>query len=415
MHCRKQTRRKQKAGYLYTRNAKRGAWVNSLSWSGPQLLNLLKAIPWDSFEYRGEVVHTYDYDENNDAGFRMGAEKELRVIPGVLTHSERPYEVFGGAGCELWSTVFPNPPIRKFVDPSADIDIQILPFKFKVLPTGNRYLNKVYTSQVKHQDAVQEIHIYAKDRYTAFGDAYTKWLFTHIVEYCQSIAKSFQQANLRLPKKANITETAMADMAEAVGSLYITRMCNPEKEHCKIQISTKVQRGTIEEANHLLEFIIPFEQQINEDSIKQFQVRGVFVQEPWALFQGQIKGLRDRGYPYLNFLRDHPEIQRANISKAEFFYKSENHCGRILWLLQICREAEKVRSQGRPVYRQPSTSDLEYVLKQIVEKNLASLCTFSFGEDYIETLFRLADTFQNVRPGTFTDPASPVRHRVLGM
>jgi len=413
---RRKSRRVQRAGYKYTRNAKRGAWINSVSWSSPLLLNLLKEIPWDQFEYKGEVVHSYDLDTNENEGFGIGGPtKPPRTIPGTITHSDKPYEIFGGAGCELWSTIFPTPPIRSYVDPSADIDIVIQPFRFKVLPTGNRHLNKVYKSLAENQDAVQEILLTVGDRYTAFGDAYTSWLFDQTVAYCRKIAKSFQQSNLTVPEKENTKETAIADKVEIVGPLLITRTCQPNKGNCKIQVSTKVTRANVVEANHLLEFLVRTEESVNSYPEKPFQVRGFFVQSPYGLLLGQVQGLKDRGLPYIQYLREHPEIPQSNIPKADSFYKSENHCGRILWLLQICQQAERVVEHGQPVFRQVSVGQLEYILSDIVRKNLFSLCTFTFGEDYIEKLFQIADTFTGVRPGHFSAPDSPARARVLAL
>jgi hypothetical protein len=416
MRSKTRCKKKQKAGYLYTRNAKRGAWINSLFWSGPQLLNICKAIPWESFEYKGEVLYTHDIDNNETFRMPTNTPTDLRTIPGILRHSETPYEVFGGAACELWSTVFPTPPIRKYVDPTADIDIKILPFNFELLPTGNRQLNTIYTSLVKKQDAVQVIHTHIGDRYTAFGNAYTTWLFEQTVAYCRKIAKTFQQANLVLPEKANNPETEMADMEQAVGPLYITRMANPATKNCKIQISTKVLRANVEEANHLLEFVLPFENYVNEYPRGKIQVRGILLQEPWNLLTGQVQGLRDRGLPYRAHLQAHPEeIQHENIPKLERFYKIENHCARILWLLQICQQAEVVTKQGRPLYRQVGRAEMEHLLIRITENQLSSLCTFSFGADYMQTLFQIADTFKYVPSGYFSYPESPAHRRILGL
>lgn len=393
--------RTQKAGYIYLRNTKRGAWLNSVLPYGNQVVSQLSAINWKSFRYHGPIECKREQIETQSTKF--GQVKIVDdVFTGTATTVERPYEVFGGAACELWAKQFPNLRFRELVDPTGDIDVFIA--NPDVIPDSDP--EGVYDSP--------DLYLFKDETgLTELGDQYSRWLFNEVVRVYSPLAKFFDSPKFALPNKDETRETSRADIAEPYGNLLFTRIASAEMANIKVQISIKSVSESATVVNHLIEFIMT--KTGMSRNLSPFVVQSIHVASPWELFSQQIQGLADRGQAVLEFWDKKP-IKRGKPQLTPLFYKLDNHCGRILFLALLLKQTQgkswPLAGKGPKVWFQPVTSHtLLSQVKPLYTTKTYPMCNYTFP-DFMKLVFETFEGIPGIPPGTFTNKDSPYRQEL---
>lgn len=331
--------------YKYTHDEERNIWLENVYPLGFMLINKVSKIPWNEYKFKGEtecLIHEEKDDEE------VLVKKNLY---GKATLMDVPYYLFGGAACELYSKIYPSIiDITSIVDPTADIDIK---------------LHSPIFSIKNERDILYDLVMIEKNGYTQLNDHFTEWLFKEVFYMCLDIEKFFNTSIFSLPTRKDIHkdfELKNADMKDYVGPLLISRVLIPEQKMIKIQVSSKVYEIT----NHLLEFILPINEELENGGKKQIgyykpykyetPYSNIYVENPVKLFQNQLKALEDR---YLIFSYE-------NL----YDYKLYNHCARIIYisyLLVYLREMNLIKAL--------SPTEVSGFKKYITEiKNLNDIC-----------------------------------------
>jgi len=294
--------------YKYTQDKERNIWLENIYPLGFMLINKISEIPWHKYYYKGNtecIIHTEEEDEE------VIIKKNMNGKASLL---DSPYYIFGGAACEIYSKIYSlsSIVINDIVDPTSDIDIKIF--------------SPVFTIK-NEEEIIFDLVMMEKDGYTQLNDHYTEWLFNEVFLVCLDIEKYFDTSIFSLPNKENINESydiKNADMKDYVGPLLISRVLLPEQKMIKIQVTTKVYEIT----NHIIEFIMSINQDLEFGGIKQsyhykpYEYKtpysNIYIENPIKLFQSQLKALEER---YLIFSYE-------NL----YDYKLYNHCARIIYI-----------------------------------------------------------------------------------
>lgn len=294
--------------YNYTEDEKRNIWLENVYPLGFMLINKISNIPWNEYKFKG-FTECIIHEEVNDE--EVIIQKELKGVAKLL---QTPYYIFGGAACELYAKIYPKVvDITDLVDPTSDIDIKILS------PVFRPYKNK---------NIIFELPMKKELGYTKLNSDYTEWLFEKIVTLCIDIEKYFDRTIFSLPNKKDIKrdyELINADIVDYIGPLLITRVLLNDRDMIKIQVTTKVY-GII---NHLVEFILSINENIEDGGIKQLlyynkpykyktPTSNIYIENPTKLFNHQLKGLEDR--------------YSVSIEENLYKYKFYNHCARIIYM-----------------------------------------------------------------------------------
>ena len=379
-----QNTRKKRGGsqntikYHYTKNDSRDKWIDAVYPYGNSVVAILSQIKWDSFEYDGPMIIETDIELDDTS-------PKIYRTNGKSVPAKVPYEVFGGAACELWGKYFPKVPIHKYVDPTGDIDVHVSsPF---IVPE-NKTVQKMIDDG--GNDAIKPLMVF-EDKFTEYGDAYTKWLFYEIVRLSVELAPSFDGKKFGKFNKNENHETELSDLHKHVGNLLITRNISDDKTMIKIQISTKVLPDTV---GHIMELVIDPKGQLRTST--KFKLNGIFVISIYNLLLGQVRGLRNRN----EGIRSTTNSTLSRIENYKGFYKVENHCARILYLAKLHKYLEDKKDLEKSMKPAPiSQSTASDIIKNVVKHG--EFCSIHFGEDYIETLIKVFESMSHIREGFY--------------
>jgi hypothetical protein len=308
--------------YKYTKDEERNIWLENIYPLGFMLINKISEIPWHKYKFNGETECLVHEEEDEE---EVIIKKNLEGKAKLLDSS---YYVFGGAACEIYSKIYSSTSIdiNEIVDPTSDIDIKIFSPIFSIK---------------NGEEIIFDLVMMEKDSYTQLNDHFTEWLFNEVMLICLAIEKYFDTSIFSLPNKDDIDESyelKNADMKDYVGPLLISRVLLVEQKIIKIQVTTKVYEIT----NHMIEFLLPINQDLEFGGIKQtyhykpYEYKtpysSIYIENPIKFFQSQLKGLEDR---YLIFSYE-------NL----YDYKLYNHCARIIYasyLLVYLKEMKLIK------------------------------------------------------------------------
>ena len=297
--------------YKYTQDEERNIWLENIYPLGFMLINKISEIPWNKYSFKGYTECLIHEEEDEEDEEEVIIKKNME---GKATLLDSPYYVFGGAACEIYSKIYslPSIVINDIVDPTSDIDIKIFSPVFSIK---------------NGEEIIFDLVMMEKDGYTQLNDHYTEWLFKQVFSVCVDIEKYFDTSIFSLPNKENINESyelKNADMRDYIGPLLISRVLLREQKMIKIQVTTKVYEIT----NHMIEFVMSINQELEFGGIKQsyhykpYEYKtpysSIYVENPIQFFQNQLKALEDR---YLIFSYE-------NL----YDYKLYNHCARIIYI-----------------------------------------------------------------------------------
>jgi hypothetical protein len=393
-------RRTQKAGYKYLRNKNRAAWIETLMPYGNQIISQLPTLNWNSFLYTGPIEATYQIFSNNPREVRP---VQNITFQGIAKSPKIPYEVFGGAACELWASQFPTPSIRKFVDPTSDIDVMV------ALPD----VSAIHDETGGFLDDPAMILFSSDTGLTELGDQYSRWLFNEVVRVYSPLVTQFDRPLFRLPDISEDSETSLADLAEFYGNLLFTRSVSAGGTMIKIQISTKISTEFSTNVSHLLEFIMLSSGQSNR--LSPYQIRGIHTAPPWTLFTQQVKGLTDRSSIILDYWQKNP-AKAGKPNRVGSFYKIDNHCGRLLYLAQLQKQVEgkpwplegAVPKQYFPLL---NTYTIIREVQPLFKLKSLPMCNYHF-RDFRQKLFEIFNTYTYVEKGVLTNLHSKPSHNL---
>jgi hypothetical protein len=300
-----------------------------------------------------------------------------------LPVSGAPYEVFGGAACELWGRKIPNIPIHKFVDITGDIDVSVS--QPTVVPE-KAILRRLID---KHgPECLRPLMIY-KDTYTPYGEAFSGWLFSEVVTQIQSLAGELDIPGLDLPGRDENSETALGDLHAMAGNLLCSRLITQDRSMIKIQISTKVLPDTVD---HIMEFILS--PQGDFRSTTRFTTNGIYVQGPIQLLVDQVEGLADRADGVKSRRGNH---EMARIENNPSFYKFDNHCARLLYLATLIKSVEgKHYPENDNTFMYMTVRIATYILESLYMGGRGAMCDAHFGPKYIDKLTSIFESMQHV-------------------
>ena len=331
-----QNTRKKRGGsqntikYHYTKNDSRDKWIDAVYPYGNSVVAILSQIKWDSFEYDGPMIIETDIELDDTS-------PKIYRTNGKSVPAKVPYEVFGGAACELWGKHFPKVPIHKYVDPTGDIDVHVS--SPSIVPE-NKTVQKMIDDG--GDDAIKPLMVF-EDKFTEYGDAYTKWLFDEIVRLSVELAPSFD--------------------GKKFGKFNMELVIDP-----KGQFRTYTK----------------------------FKLNGIFVISIYNLLLGQVRGLRDRD----EGIRSTANSTLSRIDNYKGLYKVENHCARILYLAKLQKYLEDKKDLEKSMKPAPiSQSTASSIMKDVVKHG--EFCSIHFGKDYIETLIKVFESMSHIREGFY--------------
>jgi hypothetical protein len=297
---------------------------------------MIQSIPWNSFAYRqtmpwlvepADSPKTKNFAAHAKRFMKNGAEhnNENSENKGIFqmatveasTADFLPYYYFGGCAYEILDSVMKKD-LRRFVDPTGDIDVQLSAPAIHV------------TYADGESGHTPPLYLFEEDgRMNHLLDTYTTWIYDHMVTRLTAFSKTplftsiFRDA-VPFGIEEN-EEAAGADKTLQIGPLWFVRtIFNPQ--NVKLQLLVKFEG--MAKPDHLLEFVLPVERSVNTivdiSKIRMFSndisvIRGYPIQSTVNLLQGNLNGLRDR-----ISLRDGP-------SRHKFL----NHVGRIQYLNQL--------------------------------------------------------------------------------
>jgi len=381
--------------YIYTRNESRGEWIDTIYPYSNIILSTLPKINWSSFRYDGNfILEVTDISENNNSTkFSIKSNKGNSMIQkdiqGKLNYLvSAPYEIFGGAACEIWATKYPEIPIRDYVDITGDIDVNVsLPIFIPDEKYGNDY-------EFKYTDP-KPLMIY-EDKYTPYGDAFTSWLFNEVVRVFTEIAPLFNTKEFSAPGIDEDSETAISDLNETIGNLLITRLIDENRDMVKIQVSTKVLPNIV---NHIIEFIVLKNGTFHANT--KYTINGVYVQSIYSLLLDQVEGLTGRIMGMRSGIYNDP-IGAPNIENYPHLYKFDNHCARLIYLAKLIKYTEGKQFNKTIKFDYMTFWQAIMILEKLYKNDSHQPCNIHFGPRYINKLIEIFETMEYIGKDNLT-------------
>jgi len=393
-------------GFKYTRDEKRGRWVDALSPYASTIASILPKMYWAGFRYDGPVqIETEQYNASGVSGFK-GDEAPRFVVRTAHCRSDAPleYQVFGGGACELWGLAVPEVPIRKYVDFTGDLDVRVNPPPLIV--DDSAFNAALAAAEIDYMPSSSKPILLGEQGFTEYGEALTRWLYNQVVDRAREISPYFNRPGFMAPDYREDDETAVSDLQTVVGNLLVCRSPMLDKEMIKIQITAKVESGLTGEMNHIMELILTTKGRFEIIRGKIFRVNGIYVQQPRMLLLDQVKGLVGRGTSILNSFDKRPEIEKVENYPA--FFKFDNHCARILYLAHLQKAVE-----GKPIGDPPKKADnlikpeVLRIMENIYAASCDKLCSKHFGDGYMDQLIAVFESMDYVKAGYLTTRIDP--------
>jgi len=386
--------------YIYTRDEKRGEWVDTIYPFSKIILSTLPKINWSDFKYDGNfILEVTDISMNNGSTkFSMKKDENSTIqddIQGTLENVKgAPYEIFGGAACELWGSKYTNIAIRDYVDITGDIDVKVsLPIFLPDKKYGNDY-------EFKFID-LKPLIIH-EGKYTPYGDAFTSWLFDEIVREFTKISPMFNIKELTPPRMDEDDETILGDLNTTTGNLLITRLIDENKDMVKIQVTTKILPNIV---NHIIEFIILKDGTFHSKT--KYAINDIYVQSIDNLLFDQVEGLTGRITGMRSGVYEDP-IGAPNIENYPDLYKFDNHCARLIYLAKLMKDTEGKNFDEKTKFNYLELWRCLILLEKLYKNDCHRACNIHFGPGYINKLINIFETMEQIGKGNLTSKLHPI-------
>jgi hypothetical protein len=329
----------EKLEFKYTKDPMRMAWTRAIHPLKFQFIDVLKSIPWKTYEFQGKSDIVTSEENERDMIIYKTFQKNIHAECWDI-----PYSLFGGSACEFWNEVYPEAGnLYDTTDPTGDFDVA---------------LNNLNQTSKEVDDDFSDMYV-VNGTYTPLIDNYTKWIIGKLSENLVELNNSLGD-NFLNPEKDDTGETARADYVVKVGKFLICRIL--QESMIKIQVIVKIKyeppimknsnRNIVKNipdqynpykqtviADHCMEFILLYNQKLSEkykhnsNSLSHgvCKQNGLYVKCPTDILlspaNGQIKGLIGR----LDILEQSPAEKYKNL------HKLQNHYGRVLYLTKLIR------------------------------------------------------------------------------
>jgi len=389
--------------YIYTRSENRGEWVDTIYPFGKIITSILPKINWSKFKYNGNFILevTPVVQSSSSTKYSMPVKGDPIIqndIEGILDVEGVPYEVFGGAACEIWASAYPEVPIRNYVDITGDIDVNVSLPRFRPADKyGGSY-------ELDYYD-VNPI-MFHEGKYTPYGDAFTRWLFDEVVREFTKISPMFNIKELNPPRKDENPETILCDLEVTIGNLLITRHIY-ENNVVKIQVTTKVLPDIV---NHMIEFLIAKEGRFQSKS--KYAINGIYVQDLYSLLLSQVEGLRGRITRIRSGIYNDP-ISAPKLENHPFLYKFDNHCARLLYIANLMKYTEGKQFDKTTKFDYITKAQAISILEKLYVNDCNRACNIHFGPDYINKIIDIFETMKYIGKGYLTTKLHPLEKKLL--
>lgn len=338
--------------FKYTLSKERKTWVKNVYSSMNILTSIISDIPWNTYQFNNNAIITIAGFEDDETATII-SEHGINVksnINGIK------YTFLGGICYELLSDYYKNVEMSWFIDPTGDIDINIVvPFiekneEIKKIVTDNAKLYPSYayiSAKFKLMNADNVINPYYKniidwillEMKNRLIQLDLNKLFPNSVEFDISEYED-------IPTKNKIESMGFNDII--IGNIhlisYISNTSNDELienfegrlNDIRIQIIVKIVENNISKIDHLLEMIIPCNPNIIPD-VPTFKKEKVF--------NNFILDINDKTYSIDNLDKLADDNIIAYNSRLEFIqnmdknniHKTLNHIGRLLYLYELAK------------------------------------------------------------------------------
>lgn len=338
--------------FKYTLSKERKTWVKNVYSSMNLLTSIISDIPWNTYQFNDNAIITivgFEDDENAN----IISENEINVIsnPNGIK-----YSFLGGICYELLSDYYKNVEMSWFIDPTGDIDINVVvPFIEK-----NEEIKKIVTDNAK----LYPSYAYISAKLTLMNtDNVINPYYKNIIDW---ILLEMQNRLIQLDLNKSIPNSVEFDISEyddiptknktesmgfndiVIGNIhlvsYISNTSNDELienfegrlNDIRIQIIVKIVENNISKIDHLLEIIIPCNPNIIPDVVG-------FKKE--KVFNNFILDINDKTYSIDNLDKLADDNIIAYNSRLEFIqnmdknniHKTLNHVGRLLYLYELAK------------------------------------------------------------------------------
>lgn len=292
----------RESDFLYTDDLSRKLWTLHFYPYSEWLLNTVREIPWKTYQYKGLGVYTGENGEFNTL------ESFTKTAPS--------YWFLGGTAYELLGKKYPkSPSLRRFVDPTADIDVQVLPPKIENSEND--------MSGLLYYDSNSQPGLYY--------DHFTNWIVKEFHDRLMKQEPFFHKAFGSLMSFEDSEYDEVPIQSVPVGKMKIMTVLN-DKQMFKIQLVAKIHVNGRDILDHVLEMVIPLPEagieyapngdDYDPDSYRQSihlssPKNTYFIAKIDSLLRGNVEAYIARK-PYFK----------------EFPYKVLNHVVRIVYLME---------------------------------------------------------------------------------
>ena len=241
----------RESDFKYTRSPQRKEWTKRAFPYGAYLLNAIYTIPWNTYEFEGDVdlfrIEDLTKEEKEERKFknRFKLIQETRRVKANNSNG-LPYYFFGGCVYELLGALYPSPSypnLHDYVDPTGDVDVAVM-FPTQIEIEGDypeEFIEYPFnTVQQTEQNEKPTI-------YNSLFDHYTKWIMEQIK---QKLSSPIFRPLHDLTEPFDIREDEngkQADYLIQVGNIWIIR-------EPTIKILVIAMFEGVAEADHIFDF-----------------------------------------------------------------------------------------------------------------------------------------------------------------
>lgn len=338
--------------FKYTLSKERKTWVKNVYSSMNILTSIISDIPWNTYQFNNNAIITIVGFEDDETATII-SEPEINVIsnPNGIK-----YSFLGGICYELLSDYYKNVEMSWFVDPTGDIDINVV----VPLIEKNEEIKKIIADNVK----LYPSYSYISAKLTLMNaDNVINPYYKSIIDW---ILLEMQNRLIQLDLNKLFPNSVEFDISEyddiptknktenmgfndiVIGNIhlvsYISNTANDELienvegrfNDIRIQIIVKIVENNISKIDHLLEIIIPCKPDIIQDVVG-------FKKE--KVFNNFILDINDKTYSIDNLDKLADDNIIAYNSRLEFIqnmdknniHKTLNHIGRLLYLYELAK------------------------------------------------------------------------------
>jgi hypothetical protein len=311
--------------FKYTVDPQRILWTKNVFPISQYLLQMIQSMPWNDYRFEGETtLWTEEIVNSNSNNYNIKAPIGVMPVKGhvdnisATTEGITPYAYFGGCVYEILDTRYKHiSDLRRFVDPTGDIDVAIcLP---NITLSIKRYYIDYHYKNYKAGENVSSLEM------TELVNDYTRWIFNEFEKQLTKTIVLFEKLfENTIEFDFSEAQEGVVDLSKKIGNVWIVRSINLPESMIKIQLVCKFVG--MEVAEHLIEFVlhldtIPTSESLNHSIDVLKNESFMFESFPIMKFSQLLKG----------------NVQTSLENRLKFWntrlrHKFYNHVGRIQYL-----------------------------------------------------------------------------------